>query len=189
MRYSHPRWGRPNWFSGKNFSVKNGILTIDSEKFHRYVADFQLRRQVFDSWQQSAQHYMLSHLNQGPLFLDAFYMFLKYFFFISVDVQAYWNGKKKCNYSLRDFFTLLSTGSKYLWYLRARENPVIQIMSQPKCIRMFTVQTVIYSAFGRNLVSLCAGYCENVISFRDSLFASHHSVTDFFSALTTYLQV
>ena len=33
MRYSHPRWGCPNGFSGKHFSVENGVLTIDSEKF------------------------------------------------------------------------------------------------------------------------------------------------------------
>ena len=59
MRYSHPRWVRPNWFSGKHFFVDNGILTIDSEKF---VADFRLRRQVFDSWRQSAQHYYLPTL-------------------------------------------------------------------------------------------------------------------------------
>ena len=57
MRYSHPRWGRPNWFSGKHFSVENSVLTIDSEKFQSIVADFRLRRQVFDNWWQSAQHY------------------------------------------------------------------------------------------------------------------------------------
>ena len=56
MRYSHPIWSRPNWFSRKHFSIKNGVLTIDSEKFQSTVADFRLRQQVFDSWQQSAQH-------------------------------------------------------------------------------------------------------------------------------------
>ena len=58
MRYSHPRWARPNWFSGKHFSVENGVLTIDSERFQSTVADFRLRWQVFDSWRQSAQHYV-----------------------------------------------------------------------------------------------------------------------------------
>ena len=33
MRYFHLKWGRPNWFSGKHFSVENSVLTIDSEKF------------------------------------------------------------------------------------------------------------------------------------------------------------
>ena len=56
MQYSHPRWVCPNWFSGKHFSIKNSILTIDSEKFQSIVADFWLRQQVFDSWQQSTQH-------------------------------------------------------------------------------------------------------------------------------------
>ena len=50
MRYSHPRWGRPNWFSWKHFSIKNSVLTIDSEKFPPIVADFRLQQQVFDSW-------------------------------------------------------------------------------------------------------------------------------------------
>ena len=56
MWYSHPRWGRPNWFSGKHFSVENGVLTMDSEKFQSIVINFRLRCQVFDSWRQSAQH-------------------------------------------------------------------------------------------------------------------------------------
>ena len=41
---------------GKHFSVENGVLTIDSEKFQSIVTDFRLQRQVFDSWRQSAQH-------------------------------------------------------------------------------------------------------------------------------------
>ena len=65
MRYSHPRWGRPNSFSGKHFFVENGVLTIDSEKFQSIVADFRLWQQVFDSWGQSAQHYCeLFHLKE-----------------------------------------------------------------------------------------------------------------------------
>ena len=35
-------WDRPNWFSGKHFSVQNSILTIDNEKFQSTVADFRL---------------------------------------------------------------------------------------------------------------------------------------------------
>ena len=57
MGYSHLRWGRPNWFSRKHFSIENGVLTIDTEKFQLIVADFGLRWQVFDSWRQSAQHF------------------------------------------------------------------------------------------------------------------------------------
>ena len=67
MQYSHPRWGRPKWFSGKHFSVENGVLTIDSEKFQSIVADFRQRRQDFDSWRQLAQHYFRTKYFQDQL--------------------------------------------------------------------------------------------------------------------------
>ena len=43
MWYSHPRWGCANWFSGKHFSIENGILTIDSENFQSIVTECRKR--------------------------------------------------------------------------------------------------------------------------------------------------